>query len=245
MSQTLGRLSSDLWGYFLTFVPFTFHFLRVGALSSRDMHTVIWKNYAKHHKSFALLKTISQSQFETFCKRSCALGVNVTSLDLSFSWDLNDLTPLQHLPQLKKIDITCTVPYAEASLIYLPSDLSELTHKGAELASLHLYRFTKLIKLNLCNCTIDSQTDVISTLTTLQELDLWGAKGFDTVDFILPLTSLKKLTLSNVHISDWECKKLTKLNKLTELDILFTKRRITDETILSLTTLPFLEIFHH
>jgi len=147
----------------------------------------------------------------------CALGANLTYLDLTGAPNLKDISLLREHRSLENLKLhSC----------YNVTDLSPLED------------LTSLESLELFGCQVKDLSP-LSNLTNLTYLGLCGSKASD----IQPLTSLRNLEELNLGA----CKNLSDLSPLSNLvnlkDLdLWACRRVTD--IWPLATLPSLEILN-
>ncbi|GAB4345760.1 MAG: hypothetical protein OHK0038_25950 [Flammeovirgaceae bacterium] len=182
--------------------------------------------------------------------------VSTESLDLSGRKDIEDLSPLTKMTNLKFLDVSKTSVSDIAPLRSMTkleifrcaetmiSDLSYLRH-SLDLRELNANKtmitdlkaleiFTKLTMLSVSNCNLLKDISTVETLTQLKDFRFSGT-NIASVDHLKNLTQLEYLQFNNTPVAD-----LSPLSNLKKLEIIQMDRSKVS-TLAPLKSLPNLK----
>ena len=162
----------------------------------------------------------------------------LTNLDQkNTSWQIADLTGLQHATQLETLKVTSGGGVSDISPLANLTNLEELWLTNTHVSDISaLAKLTNLEVLYLAD-TYVSDISVLANLTNLRDLGFGGTYVRD-ISALANLTNLEELWLTNTHVSD-----ISALAKLTNLKRL----RLTDtyvSDISALANLTNLEVLY-
>lgn len=162
----------------------------------------------------------------------------LTKLDLCLNkyaddWEY-DLSPLGELTALKELSLE-DMYISDLGFLSGLTKLEELSLAGSGFFGMDALRSHESLRaLDLSNAEFsDSELDILTELTYLEELDISQCYAAEKLDFLKSLTDLKKLHISSRYMfdtgyTDEDLRVLQELPQLEELDIEFHENESMD-----------------
>jgi len=169
---------------------------------------------------------------------------NLKKLDVSNNNLLFQLTPLSALKNLLVLNLSNNNQINAQSLLNLSTMtmleellLSYCTINNDALESIANLVSLKKVDLNNCDNITSSGIDHFSLLTNLQQISLFSSKSIDFTlcTYLAPITTLKSIPFSNIHISEL-------LSHISHLDI---DHLSFERCVFMIDIKPFVSNFHN